>query len=506
MKKTRRLWFVAAAILLALLLLSYVLFFNKPSLPLQAPPPDSVLLEAARSLDTIEIEAVFHPEDRTLSLHQRLYLTHSGEAARNDIVLRAYPNAFQQQDTSPVAIEEWYDTAYPEGFSMGALSIISAEGGLAGEKKQPLSRRYLDAAKTTLYIPLPFSWEPQSTLTLDISYTLHLPKAAGRYGVSQGIWTLGNAFLIPAPYENNAYRTDFYEPLGDPLPGDFTNYTLRLSVPEEYVCAASAPGITSSCAKEGGNILYTFQGYALREFALALSENYHIAENLEGNVLIRSYATDKETARKLLTYARQAISCFSSRYGAYPYPSFSLAQAHLPIEGVSYPGLVLIADKELTKPSLEWLAAELTAQQWWFAAVGSDPIYQPWQHEALSEYSLLDYIETYYGIAQRESLTFSRIETALRITIPRGVTPGSPLSYFENHSEYLQMVRHRGAALFCALREALGDRLDDFLRAYYDKYRFSKVSREDMETLLKSFSKEDWSPLFVDFLDTYPVQ
>ena len=496
-----------------IVLFLYAVFFAIRLLPalkspvagLSAPSPSTALLAAAKDLDSIEIDARLDPDSRTLTLRQQLHLTHPGEESRREVVLRAYPNAFQQPDTSPIAIEESYDIAYPHGFSMGALSISSAQGGLAGGGMQSLDRRYLDTAKTVLQITLPFSWEPKSTLTLDISYTLYLPEAVSRFGLFENIWTLGNAFLIPALYENGRYRADPYEPLGDPFLSDCANYTLRLNLPAEYICAASAAGIVSP-AEEAGRNLYTFQGYALRDFALCLSENFHLVQALEGDTLISAYAVDKKTAEQILTYARQGLSCFSARYGAYPYPSFSLAETHLPMAGAAYPGLVMINSQELTKESAEWLVAGLTAKQWWAMAVGTDPIGQPWQQEALSEYCLLDYAEDYYGLSQREALTFSRIETALRITIPRGVTPGSPLAYFGNASEYLQVVRHRGAALFCALNEALNHRLDDFLRAYYDEYRFSRASREDLEALRKSFSGEDWSPLFVDYLDTYPVQ
>ena len=506
-QKRRRLGLAGLIILFLLAAFSLLRFLPFPqglSAGLSAPAPSAALLAAAESLDSIEIDARFDPDSRTLTLRQLLHLTHPGGEPRDEIILRAYPNAFQQQDTSPIAIEEWYDIAYPHGFSMGALSVSSLQGSHAGEPAQSLHRRYLDAAKTTLQITLPFLWEPQSALTLDISYTLYLPQAVGRFGLSEGIWTLGNTFLIPALYENGRYRTDPYEPLGDPFLSDCANYTLRLSLPSKYACAASAYGIVSAAAEEGRN-LYTFQGYALRDFALCLSENFHRVQSLEGEVLISAYATDKKTAERMLTYAKQALSCFSSRYGAYPYPSLSLAEAHFPIEGAAYPGLILINSPELNKESAEWLIAGLTARQWWSIAVGIDPINQPWQQEALSEYCLLDYAEDYYGPAQRETLTFSRIETAQRITIPGSVTPGSPLFYFESQSQYLHVVRHRGAALFCALNEALEHRLDDFLRAYYDKYRFSRASREDLEALLKTFSGEDWSPLFVDYLDTYTV-
>ena len=46
---------------------------------------------------------------------------------------------------------------------------------------------------------------------------------AYRFGVDSGIWALGNAFAIPAVWEDGAWRTDEYYPVGDPFPVSYTH-------------------------------------------------------------------------------------------------------------------------------------------------------------------------------------------------------------------------------------------------------------------------------------------
>ena len=89
------------------------------------------------------------------------------------------------------------------------------------------------------------------------------------------------------------------------------------------------------------------------------------------------------------------------------------------------------------------------------------------------------------------------------VTVPQGVTHGSPVDYFGDLSEYRLVVYGRGAAAMCALNTALNGTLDGFLRAYYDTYAFRLATRADFETLLKTHTGEDWSPLLTDYLDTY---
>ena len=91
----------------------------------------------------------------------------------------------------------------------------------------------------------------------------------------------------------------------------------------------------------------------------------------------------------------------------------------------------------------------------------------------------------------------------MRVTIPRGVTPGSPLDYFSDYSEYRVVVNGRGAAALCALDTAMNGGLNAFLKHYRDTFAFRIATRADFETLLHQDTGEDWSPLLSDYLDTY---
>jgi len=145
--------------------------------------------------------------------------------------------------------------------------------------------------------------------------------------------------------------------------------------------------------------------------------------------------------------------------------------------------------------------AHETAHQWWYAVVGSDSWNQPWQDEALCEFSLLRYAQENYGQAERDDLERSRMESSLRVTVPHGVTPGAPLNYFSSMSEYKLLVYDRAAACLCAMDRTVP--LDGFLRDYYRHYAFRRASREDFEQQLLQSTGEDLSPLMRDYLDTY---
>ncbi|MEG2206588.1 MAG: M1 family metallopeptidase [Clostridia bacterium] len=511
MRKSKRriaLWIaLGLCALLAAIWLACTLF-SAPALVPNAPKP--ALLAAAEGLDDIVIEAVFNPDAGSLSVWQRLVLVNRGADARDSAVLRTWPNAFQSAETSPCATDEFYSRCYPNGFSFGALVISEAQAQLASAQKAPdnhaaqgapVGYRYLDAAKTALLLPLNASWLPGETLTLTLRYTVYVPKAAYRFGVNSDIWALGNAFAIPAVYENGAYRTDAYAPVGDPFLSDCANYTVSITAPEGYQIAGSGEPV----AEHGqGVVTYRFSLLAARDFAFTLSERYHAAQAMEGDVLVSAYAQAASAAKEALGYARKALRTFEKLYGAYPYPSLTVSEIDFPLGGMEYPAHVMIASSQLAAGGrvLEYVVAHEVAHQWWYAMVGSDPINQAWQDEALCEFSLLRYTEAVHGRAERDELEATRVESAMRVTVPRGITPGAPLDFFSSMSEYALVVYNRGAAALCALDRAMPSGLDGFLRRYAERFAFSRATRADFEALLAEYTGEDYAPLLTDYLDT----
>lgn len=459
------------------------------------------LAATAQGLDYTHIQASLIPATHSLEVTQQLQLTNRGQEARDTLVLRTYPNAFQLEATSPIAGEELYARCYPKGFSSGALVVSHALLTLGTDSQTQY--RYTDSAKTVLLFSLPGPWQPGSSLQVTLSYTLTLPQAAFHYGEHNGLWALGNAFVWPALWQEGAYRTDPYYPVGSPLSGPCMNADLSLDLPLGYTCALGAiPQVEA--LPEGGR-RYRCQLPDVRDVALCFSQGYKLQQAIHRKTLVSVHRSTTQSHTQALAYAKQALACYEERFGPYPYPALTLAEVDMPQEGAAYPGLVMLSSRLLAEGGqpLELAVALQVARQWWGMTLGSDGITDAWQGEALSEYSLLLYVEDTYGIALRQDLERARIETALQATLPRGSTPGSPLDAFPDGAEYTLVVSQRGAALFSALDLALDGRLDDFLKAYYDKYSFAFATRKDFEALLATHTGEDFGPLLLDYLDTY---
>ena len=481
-------WMIPAAALLAAIVLALICL-PEPQLP----EASQALQEASRGLDECVIEARFQPQERTLTVRQTLTLQNRTGQDLNAAVLRTWPNAFQNYDTSPCTAEEKrVDQFYPDGFSTGFLAM-----GRAAVNGESVVYRYADAAKTVLHVPVPGGWAQGSELEMELEYAVKLPHMAYRFGEWEGVYAFGNAFAIPAVWENGAFQTDAYAPVGDPFVSDCMNYHVTLTAPRGFACAATA---APQARTEDGETVYTMEAPAVREFALVLSQGYHMAQALEDDVLVTAWAQDASMARQMLRHARSALKVFEGLWGEYPYQSYTLAQIAMPLGGMEYPGLTMITPGEGRE--LEYLIAHETAHQWWYALVGSDGWDQPWQDEALCEFGVLEYAKKVYGDSERSDLEQRRVESAFRVTVPRGVTPGSPLERFSSMSEYSLVVYSRGAAYACALDRMLPGGLNPFLTEYAQVYAFRRASRAEFEQLLAQVTGEDFAPLARDYLDT----
>ena len=402
----------------------------------ELPAPSQALIEARDGLDAVLIEASLDTEASELTVSQTLTLKNRTGQAQEAAVLRTWPNAFQSPDTSPAAAEEaLYEGCYPDGFSIGALVMSGARVARVGGESKAVAYRYTDDAKTVLSVPITDGWQAEEWIEITLTYTVQIPHMAYRFGEDSGIWALGNAFAIPAVWEEGAWRTDEYAPVGDPFLSDCMNWTVSVSVPEGFLCAGSGYPTAETA---DGRTRYDFVSPAIRDFALVVSDRFHTAQAEQDGVLVSAYATDASRARELLDYGKQALACFSARYGAYPYQSYTLCEINFPMGGMEYPAMVMIAADLLDAggESLETVVAHEVAHQWWYAVVGSDPVNQAWQDEALSQFSMLEYLEDRHGLARREEYEQRELESALRVTVPRGVTPGAPLDRFSSMSEY----------------------------------------------------------------------
>lgn len=497
-EENRRAWLWASLIVAALLTVGAVAaMLIRVEWPQRVYLPEerAETLTAAEGLDEIVIDASFDPEALQLTATQIMTLRNRTGQAQSAVLLRSWSGAYLLEETSPAASDELHLTCYENGFQAGGLRVSSVE-----VNGSPATYRWLDGARTSLSIDA--DWGVDESIRVVLTYRVDIPECRSRFGYADGTFALGNVFPVAAVWMDGAWRLDEYTAVGDPFLSECANWTVRLTLPTGYAVAATGAGET---AVSGDMQVCTLNAKAARDFCLVISDGWAVRQRMEGDVLLTACASDASSASTMLDIAAQVLRCYEARYGDYLYPTLTLAEVDFPFGGMEYPRLVMIG-KDLIEAggdNLAYTVAHEVAHQWWAVQVGSDGWYQAWQDESLCEYALLDYIEAAQGASMRASAAYNRIETSLRITIPGGITPGSPLDYFANTDEYALVVYGRGAALWLALENYLGkDGLDALLRDYQQTWRFRIATREDLTELISRHAGIDMAPLMLDYLDT----
>ncbi len=493
----RRAWRWAACVVAGMLLVAALYLLPRSHTDAVAPPESQIVLDAAADLDDITLRATLDAENRRLSVTQTLRMRNRTGQDQSAVVLRCWANAYRTLETSPAATEELFDSCYGTAFSPGYLRLNTVKVADALTLWS-----YLDDAETVLSIPA--RWPDNEWAEVALSFEVVIPTCASRFGAWDGTFALGNVFPLPAVWQDGRWRTDGYTSIGDPFLSECANFDVTLTVPASYSVAGTAEAQTVSVV--GDDVTYAMVAHAVRDFTLVAGKNLVQARRQAGDTLILAYARSMSDARRMAELAERTVEVYSARWGDYLYPTLTVAQVPFPFGGMEYPRLIMLGDSVLAAggDTLSTTVAHEVAHQWWAIQVGSDGCHQPWQDESLCEYAVLDFIGDTRGAAARQDALFERVETSLRLSVPYGLTPGSPAEYFSDLSQYSLVVYQRGAALWVALERYLGkDALDAFLRQYQRTYRFQLATRTDFQTLLNECAGQDMTALVEDYLDTY---
>ena len=412
---------------------------------------------AGNGLDAYTYDMVFLPENCSLAVTITLEYTNRTGIPLDHLLLRTWAGAYETEETSPAASDELYDLCYPAGFSPGGIRI---EG--VWWQESLTEAVFTDTARTALRVSVPVL-APEESGLLRLRCLLTVPQCAHRFGYSEGIWQFGNVLPILSVWRDGAWLEQPYTPVGDPFISICANYSISLTVPAGYLCAASS--LPEKQVLPDNRVRYTAHLSAARDFAFALSDIWKTANSNTGGIRLQAYAADEDDAKRMLKTMSRSLGIYERLYGEYPYESYTACAVDFPFGGMEYPGLTFIAldctDDRLSD-TLELVLAHETAHQWFYALTGSDQYSEPWQDEALCEYAMLRYVKETYGLNAWENLIITRVRAPMQEKITERVTPASPLDYFSRADTYSTVVYGRGAACLLALEEMTG-RMDDFL-------------------------------------------
>jgi hypothetical protein len=421
------------------------------------------------------------PATKRLAGQQEITIPNHTGGELQEIVFRLYPNLPQyggRMDTGPVSVD-------------GQQGISS-----------------LRAQDTSLVIPLGRPLDPETSVTLELTFEVDIPLKEADYalfGYSQGVWSAPDAYPLLAVHDGSTWHEDIAPSShGDAVFADVAMYDVTLTLPSTLTVATTGTVVSETLDADGQQI-YRIVGGPLREFAWLASADYQVAETTAYGTGLRSYYLpgDEAAGQATLNIAAAALRSYEDAFGPYPFDEMIVAEAPLLHYGMEFPGLNLIGLDlyREQRAELENRIVHEIAHQWWYAQVGNDQVNTPWLDEGLAEYSMSFYYRQVFGEARANTLVNQRWLVPYQVAIENqyDAVVNQPSSAFS--WDYEVIVYAKAALFFNALHKELGDEtFKAVLQEYVRQFRWKIATPDDLLSVAESISGCDLDALYTRWI------
>ena len=338
-----------------------------------------------------------------------------------------------------------------------------------------------------------------------------LRRARDTNFVCRDVMMLATSFPILSARTGDDWLRKLEPSIGDSLTTETAEFNVTIDAAPGI--AIFAPVATTEITHKGKIDSSHFIAANLRDFAFIAGRNLKAEERRVGEVTVRSLyrGEHQRIAQRVLTIATNALRIYEEKFGPLPLKTVTIADVPLvsTMGSAEFSGLSAIASafyvdfdsptmrnlpdiirdqRASVEESLEWTVARVVAHQWWGAMVGNDAAREPVLDESLSNWSAL----LYYRATHGEQQTASALEEQLRGVYKVYRTFGGEdmeaihsSREYRNSFQYAAIVATKGALMFEALRQLLGD--DKFFAALRDYYSANLLEIADMDDLRGAF-------------------
>jgi hypothetical protein len=311
-----------------------------------------------------------------------------------------------------------------------------------------------------------------------------------------------------------------------PIP-DYATATLRISVPDPYVCIASGQALAHPPRRvadaDGSNPRKVYEAAAtrpLRYLSFVVSRFRRLdrrtvafdstddrgastrAAPLDLDVLSNVAQTPID-GRAIADRASDIIAFYRGLVRDAPYPSLTLAVLEDVRPGGHSPAYFAVLQRPIDDPGLTWrtdpvafagypeffLAHEI-AHQWWGQAVAGRNYHEQWISEGLAQYFAALYAQHLRGDEVFASVMRQMRQSAIAHSSDGPIYLGYRVGHIRGDSRaFRAVIYNKSAAVLHMLRRLIGDEaFFDGLRRFYDEGRFRKTSTDQLRTAMEAAS------------------
>ena len=426
------------------------------------------------------IVASYDPTNHIVSATQTVTFTNHSENAFDCVKLHIYANAYREGATNPVVPAKYRLLAYPNGESYGQIDfdVVKVDGTPVAYVIEGQDMDILSVPTKELF--------PDQSVTIEMTYQIQLANIHHRLGYTENAVHLGNWFPILCVVKDNSFHCTPYYNVGDPFVSDVSNYSVTITLPENFVVASTGNMIEAQNTE--GGITYHYQAEAVRDFALMMSPHYKKLSQTVGDTTVSYYYFADSEPQKSLATAVGSFEYFCKNIGDYPYESFAVCETDFCYGGMEYPGVVMVASRS---QSYQQAIAHETAHQWFYGVVGNDQIENAWMDEGLVEFLTYLYLDESGTQPLSQNIlantkTYTTYVDVLNHFYTDVERNFKPVYQYKNDGEYVIMTYVKGSLLFNTLYESLGEQ--KFWKSVANYYQTAQFSIAEPKTISGCFA------------------
>ncbi len=400
---------------------------------------------------------------------------------------------------------------------------------------------YIDLVKVILNEPLP----PGSKTEITTPFHVKLPYSFSRSGHVDQSYQLTQWYPKPAVYDKNGWHPMPYLELGEYY-GEFANYDVRITVPENYVVAATGnlqnesekkwllqrnndykkptpaksngflqpkPSASAKAAVASTAIESSIQTKTLiylqdnvHDFAWFADKYFtvlHDSVRLASGKIVDAYsfftADASSSWKKSLSLIKDAIHFRSASIGDYPFNTVSVVRTPVGVEGgMEYPTITNVSDFPDEK-TLDLVIQHEIGHNWFYAALGNNERDFPWMDEGLNTFYDERYEKLKYGQQRSLKNASGKMPENTSVFLINGLArqkldqPISTPSAEFTETNYGLVAYYKTAWWLSQVEKSVGsEKLNDALQTYYDRWKFKHPQPSD---LLEIISEKTGLPI-----------
>lgn len=513
---------------------------------------------AQERISTIRYEIWVELDDQNKILHgkENIIWFNNTKDEIKDMWFHLYYNAFKNENS----------TVIQESKKEGLLGVKVKEGEwgwidiksirLADGKDLKPSMEFVTkdeplhtCDQTVMRVLLPEPVKAGKEVELRIEFQSKIPRTILRSGYYQSSYFIAQWFPKPGVYEEGRGWNCHEYHLNSEFYADFSNFTVHITVPENFVIGASGKQTEVSPNKAQKTIAYTFQQNNIHDFAWTTSPRFIKVERdfladeevsgkeyeeIASKLGIPSEKVNLSNVRMILLIAPEhkgqierhfralsmALKYYGLWYSPYPYETITMVDPPFRTEsgGMEYPTLFTAGTSVLTSKKVlspEGVIVHEFGHGYWYGLCSNNEFEEAWLDEGINTYSTGKVLAKAYGrgtlspsingipladiIKPLEYLDYE-LDRATSINIVK-YDPITTFSWhFFSRGSYGLNVYFRASTCLHTLERVVGeDVMLRIMRTFQMRFRYKHPHTQDFIDVVNEATGRDFTWFFQEF-------